>query len=96
MSNYGRLLYDLDVLQLFQWMHNTNQLLTWKALSHHLELRFYLSGFTNPEAQFVKLKQSTTMLKYMGEFECLSSKIYHLSYESLLNCFLSGLGEDIQ
>lgn len=77
-------------------MHNTNQLSTWEALSRHLKLRFGPLGFTNPEAQLFKLKQRTTVLKYLGEFECISSHIYHLSSKSLLNYLLLGLLEDIQ
>lgn len=50
----------------------------------------------NHEARLYKLKQHSTVTSYMSEFECLSTRIVGLRPSSLLNCFLSGLRDDIQ
>ncbi|XP_039133322.1 uncharacterized protein LOC120270395 [Dioscorea cayenensis subsp. rotundata] len=83
-------------LQWFQWMQATNQFSSWEKFSRQLELRFGPSTFLNHKAQLFKLKQQTTVVKYLEEFECLSTRVTNLTTASLLNCFLSGLKDDIQ
>lgn len=82
--------------QWYQWMHATDQLTTWDAFSARLELRFSPSTFINHKAQLFKLKQNTTVVNYLSKFECLSIRVTELSSDSLLQCFLSGLRDDIQ
>ncbi|KAJ0970323.1 hypothetical protein J5N97_023200 [Dioscorea zingiberensis] len=85
-----------DGLQWYHWMHATNQLTTWDAFTKQAELRFGPSTFINHEAQLYKLKQRSTVADYLREFEGLSTRITGLSHTNLLNCFISGLREDIQ
>ena len=47
------------VLQWFHWLHTTQQLLTWEAFAHDLEVRFGPSSFQNHEGTLLKLCQST-------------------------------------
>lgn len=83
-------------LQWYHWPTSTNQLTTWEALARQAELRFGPSSFVNHEARLFKLRQRTTFEAYMSEFESLSTRIPPVSSSSLLNCFLSGLRNDIQ
>ena len=83
-------------LQWYHWMYSTSQLQAWEDFSRKLELRFGPSSFINHEAQLYKLQQRTTVTKYLQDFECLSTRISGLNSNNLLNCFLSGLRDDIQ
>lgn len=82
--------------QWFQWLYSTDQLTHWDDFVRKLELRFGPSSFVNHEASLFKLKQSTTVTAFLDDFECLSTRVTGLSQQSLLNCFLSGLKEEIQ
>ena len=77
-------------------MHSTNQLSTWEAFTNALEIRFGPSSFQNHEAALFKLRQTSTVTAYMVEFESLSTRTTGLTNTNLLNCFISGLREDIK
>jgi len=83
-------------LQWYHWMHATNQLSTLAEFVPRVKFRFGPSSFVNHEAQHYKFKQRTTVTTYLGEFEALCTLISGLTPSNLLNCFLSGLREDIQ
>lgn len=83
-------------LQWFHWLTSTNQLTTWTAFVRQAEIRFGPSKFINHEARLFKIKQHSSVTAYLTNFECLSTKVIGLSQTSLLNCFLSGLRDDIQ
>ncbi|XP_039121357.1 uncharacterized protein LOC120258078 [Dioscorea cayenensis subsp. rotundata] len=83
-------------LQWFQWLHSTSQLSNWESFVRQIELRFGPSSFINHEARLFKLRQTSTVTAYLQEFEGLSNRVPGLSQQSLLNCFLSGLRDEIQ
>lgn len=83
-------------LQWFQWLHSTSQLSSWAQFTEQLLQRFGPSKFINHEAQLYKLRQTSTVDVYLGEFESLSTQITGLSHVNLLNIFISGLRADIQ
>lgn len=74
----------------------TQQLTTWSAFTRHLKLRFGPSTYVNHEVALNKLKQTTSVEAYVSEFEMLSTRTLGLTNSNLLNCFPSGLREDIQ
>lgn len=83
-------------LQWFHWMHKNHQLSSWHEFVKNLELRFGPSAYQHPEASLYKLRQRTTVTAYLSEFENLSNRAVRLSHDNLLNCFLSGLRDDIR
>ncbi|OMO73137.1 Retrotransposon gag protein [Corchorus capsularis] len=83
-------------LSWFQHLYRNNQLTDWSAFARALELRFGPSSYFNHEAALFKLKQTSTVAHYRGEFEKLANKVDGLSPTSLLNCFLGGLLPEIQ
>ncbi|KAH7676680.1 Acid proteases protein [Dioscorea alata] len=83
-------------LHWFQWLQAKAQLSHWEDFARKIELRFGPSSFINHEASLLKLKQMTAIDAYLHEFECLSTRVTGLSQSSLLNCFLSGLKDEIQ
>lgn len=84
-----------DALSWFQYLTNNNLLTTWVEFTRLLQLRFGPSSYDNHMAALFKLRQTTTVIAYVTEFERLSNCIVGLTTEALLNCFLSGLRKDI-
>ncbi|OMP10868.1 Retrotransposon gag protein [Corchorus olitorius] len=80
----------------FKWLHRNNRLSDWDSFAQTLERRFGPSSYFNHEAALFKLKQTSTVADYKGEFEKLANKVDGLPASSLLNCFISGLLPQIQ
>lgn len=80
----------------YKWLHSTQQLTTWDAFTRALELRFGPSTFENHQTALFKSHQTGSVTDYQAQFETLSNRVNGLSSELLLNCFLSGLRNDIQ
>ena len=84
------------VLQWLHWLHTTLQLSTWEAFAFDLDVQFGPSSFQNHEAMLFKLCQSTSVIKYMVEFEAISTRTTGRDNTNLLNYFISGLKDDIK
>lgn len=85
-----------QAFQWFQWLHAMSQLSHWDDFVRKLELRFGPSSFVNHDAALFKLRQTSTVMAYLGEFQCLSTRVMGLDEHKLLNCFLSSLHDNIQ
>ncbi|XP_057452390.1 uncharacterized protein LOC130744215 [Lotus japonicus] len=85
-----------EALVWYRWMHTNRQLLSWDEFVRNLTLRFGPSDFENPQQSLFKLQQTTTVTDYQTRFEKLCNQVVGLSPEMLLNCFISGLREDIK
>nr|GEX96188.1 transposon Ty3-G Gag-Pol polyprotein [Tanacetum cinerariifolium] len=85
-----------DALSWHKYLYNNNLLTTWEAFTRALETRFGPSSYDNHQATLFKLKQTSTVTAYQTEFERLSNCVVGLPPEALLNCFISGLRQDIQ
>ncbi|OMO55708.1 Retrotransposon gag protein [Corchorus olitorius] len=72
------------------------QLSDWSSFASALERRFGPSSYFNLEAALFKLKQTSSVAHYRGEFEKLANQVDGLSSTSVLNCFLGGLSPQIQ
>lgn len=80
----------------YKWLHSNQQLTTWPAFTQALEMRFGPSSYGNHQASLFKLRQAGSVMEYQLQFDTISNRIVGLNFESLLNCFLSGLKDDIQ
>lgn len=80
----------------FKWMHVNQQLSSWEAFTRDLELRFRPPTFSNHQAALFKLRQTGSVMDYQMQFESLSNRVDGLNPTALLNCFISGLQNDIQ
>lgn len=85
-----------DALGWFKWMYRNNQLTDWHSFTRALELRFGPSSYDNFQAELFKLKQSGSVTDYQCKFERLCNRVYGLTPDAILNCFISGLLPDIQ
>ncbi|KAL0367203.1 UNVERIFIED_CONTAM: hypothetical protein Sradi_3610400 [Sesamum radiatum] len=76
-------------LSWYKWMDTNQQLTTWHAFTHALELRFGPTTYDNHQAELFKLRQTTTIADYQLQFERLCNCVVGLSLDAILNCFLS-------
>ncbi|XP_071710726.1 uncharacterized protein [Rutidosis leptorrhynchoides] len=76
----------------YHLMHRTRQISTWEAFIKSLELRFL-----NPESKQVhELTQTSTVSAYIVEFESLAAQTSAIGLVNVLDCFISGLRDDIK
>ncbi|CAL0328480.1 unnamed protein product [Lupinus luteus] len=75
----------------FKLMFHNSQLLDWQLFTRALENCFGSSTYINHQAELFKPDQIGTVAKYRKQFEKLSNRIWGLSHEIILNCFISGL-----
>jgi hypothetical protein len=54
------------------------------------------SAYDCPRAALFKLSQNSTVTEYYREFNALANRVYGVSTEAFLDCFLSGLQADIR
>jgi hypothetical protein len=85
-----------DALSWFKWMHQNNQLLDWGSFTKALELRFVPSTYANHQEELFKLRQMGIVSEYQVQFEKLGNRVFGLSPEAILNCFISDLSPDIR
>lgn len=85
-----------EALSWFKWMYQNGQLIDWFSFIRALELRFGPSSYDNYQAELFKLRQFGSVSDYQAQFEKLCNRVYGLSPEALLNCFLSRLNADIR
>lgn len=68
---------------------------SWKAFTRALELDFGPSTYDCPRATLIKLNQSATVNEYYMQFTALANRVDGLSVEAILDCFISGLNNEI-
>lgn len=84
------------VVPWFQMMRKSNQVPSWAALSKAIELQFGPSQFECPRAKLFKLSQLSSVTEYYKEFMILANRVEGLTEDALLDCFISGLKQDIK
>ncbi|XP_058746621.1 uncharacterized protein LOC131619549 [Vicia villosa] len=85
-----------DALSWFKWMYQSRLLTDWFSFLKALELRFGPSTFDNHQAELFKLKQDGSVVDYQTKFEKLGTQVIGLPSDAILNCFISGLTNEIQ
>ncbi|MCH98212.1 hypothetical protein A2U01_0019212, partial [Trifolium medium] len=86
---------DHDVVPWYQMIQKTNPFLTWSALTRALELDFGPSAYDFPRATLFKLQQSGSVNDYYMQFTSLVNRVDGLSFDAILDCFISGLQDEI-
>nr|GEX34494.1 hypothetical protein [Tanacetum cinerariifolium] len=85
-----------DALSWYRYIFNNRLLTTWEAFTRALETQFGPSTYDNHQAALFNLQQTSSVTAYQTKFERLSNCVGGLPPEELLNCFVSGLRQDIQ
>lgn len=84
-----------DALVWFQDTLGTSQFTSWEAFIRVLLMRFGPIAYDDPMEAFTCLKQTSIVLTYNSQFECLCNSLRGLSDHYKISCFLSGLKDKI-
>lgn len=87
---------DHNVVPWFQMMQRSKAFRSWSDFTSALETDFGPSAFECPRTNLFKLHQSGSVSYYYKTFTALTNRVVGLSNEAILDCFLSGLQEDIR
>ena len=58
--------------------------------------RFESTAYVDPMESLTRLRQTTNVVVYKGQYETLSNRIKGLSDSHKLSCFLSGLKDEVR
>lgn len=86
---------DKDVVPWFQMMQRSHPFHSWAEFTRALELDFGPSIYECPRATLFKLQQTGTVADYL-HFTSLANRVYGLSNDALVDCFISGLNAEIK
>jgi hypothetical protein len=87
---------DQGVVPWFQMNQRSQPFRSWLEFTRVLEMDFGPSAYDCPRAALFKLSQNSTVTEYYREFNALANRVYGVSTEAFLDCFLSGLQADIR
>nr|XP_023879731.1 uncharacterized protein LOC111992135 [Quercus suber] len=87
---------DGEALIWFQDSEQAGGFVSWEVFIKALQTRFGTSAYDDPMEALTRLKQTTSVVSYKGNFEILSNRIKGLSESHKLSCFLSGLKDEIR
>ncbi|KAJ1388306.1 hypothetical protein SESBI_39217 [Sesbania bispinosa] len=77
-------------------MSRNNPFHTWIGFTRALESEFGTSPYECPRANLFKLSQVGIVHDYYAKFTALSNRVYGVSTDALLDCFISGLKPEIR
>nr|XP_023903579.1 uncharacterized protein LOC112015403 [Quercus suber] len=87
---------DGEALVWFQEGEDAGVIGTWEALVQAMLIRFGSTAYDDPMEALTRLRQTTTVASYKGEFEALANRIKGLSPQHKLRCFLSALKDEVR
>jgi hypothetical protein len=87
---------DQDVVPWFQMIQRSHPFRPWQEFTRALEMDFGPSAYDCPRAALFKLNQTNSVCDYYREFNALANRVYGVSSEALLDCFISGLQTEIR
>jgi hypothetical protein len=87
---------DHDVVPWYQMLQRTHPFRSWQEFTRALELDFGPSAYDCPRAALFKLNQGGSVSEYYREFTALANRVYGVSTEAFLDCFISGLQADVR
>ena len=87
---------DGDALVWFQDSDENGVFATWEGFVDALLTRFGSTAYEDPMESLTKLRQTSNVVIYKGQFEALSNRIKGLSESHKLSCFLNGLKDEVR
>jgi hypothetical protein len=88
--------YHLDDDALIWFQTCEHDLGCWDNFARAIQLRFGLPSYDDLMELLIKLKHVNSIEEYKGLFESLSNRIRNLSSMHKLNCFMSGLKDEVR
>lgn len=86
---------EQEVVPWFQMVNRSRPFQSWNDFTRALELDFGPSIYDCPRASLFKLQQNKSVNEYYMEFTALSNRVYGLSNDALIDCFVSGLKDEL-
>ncbi|KAG6503289.1 hypothetical protein ZIOFF_035600 [Zingiber officinale] len=77
-----------DVIQWYDWLEACHGPPKWKKFKEELINRFGPSGYENVDRELAKIRQTSTILEYQGQFERLSNRTRDWSKKQLLGTLI--------
>ncbi|XP_035543565.1 uncharacterized protein LOC118347658 [Juglans regia] len=87
---------DGEALVWYQEALEGGQFRDWDTFARSLLIRFGPTAYDDPMEALTRLKQTGSIAIYQAQFEALSNRLRGLSDVHKLNCFLSGLKDEIR
>ncbi|CAJ2644751.1 unnamed protein product [Trifolium pratense] len=87
---------DKDVVPWYQMVQRTTPFQSWIDFTRALELDYGPSIYECPRATLFKLTQTGTVAEYYLKFTSLANRVYGLSNDAMVDCFISGLTDEIR
>ena len=87
---------DKDALVWFQDSDENGVFATWEGFLEALLTRFGNTAHEDPMESLTRLRQTTNVVVYKGQFEASSNRIKGLFDSDKLSCFLSDLKDDVR
>ena len=87
---------DGDALVWFQDSNENGVLATWEGFVDALLIRFGSTTYEDPMESLTRLRQTSNVVVYKGQFKALSNRIKGLSDSHKLSCFFSGLKDEVR
>ena len=87
---------DGKALVWFQDCEASGVFMAWESFVEALLIRFGFSAYEDPLEALTRLRQTSNVIGYKGQFKALSNRIRDLSENHKLSCFLSDLRDEIR
>ena len=87
---------EREALIWFQDTENSGLFTDWEAFVKAVHVRFGATSYDDPMESFTRLKQTSSILAYKGQFEAISNRVRSLSEPHKLSCFLNGLEDEVR
>ena len=87
---------DREALVWFQDCEATGVFVVWESFVEALLIKFGSSAYKDPMEALTRLRQTSNVINYKGQFQALSNRIRDFSENHKLSCFLSGLRDEIR
>ena len=88
--------YHLNDDALIWFQDSEHTINFWDEFVRTILLRFGPASYDNPMESLTKLKHTTVVIAYKGQFESVSNRIRNFSDMHKLSCFMSGLKDEIR
>ena len=88
--------YHLNDDALIWFQDSEHTINCWDEFVRTILLRFGTASYDNPMESLTKLKHTTVVIAYKGQFESVSNRIRNFSDMHKLSCFMSGLKDEIR
>ena len=85
-----------EALIWFQDAENSGLFTDWEAFVKTMHVRFGTTSYNDPMESLTRLKQTSSVVAYKGQFKAISNRVRSLSEPHKLNCFLSGFKDEVR